>query len=290
MAKLSMKDLLEAGVHFGHQTRRSNPKMKPYIFTKRKGINIIDLQKTVELSEIAYNCAKEIASQGGKILFVGTKKQARAAIEEAATRCGMPYVNLRWLGGLLTNFTTIRASIDRLKKVEEILENPTELGLTKKELLQLQRKKEKMNELFKGIKDMIKLPEALFIIDTKKEEIAVREAIKLRIPVIGVVDTNGDPTIIDYPIPGNDDAIRAISLFVNFIADAVIEGKQQLSMKQEGAEPEEEVSEKEAEEQERKIAEEEKLTEKYAEYDVEDTDKLTGIKEIKSAEEQIANP
>jgi len=288
-----MKDLLEAGVHFGHQTKRSNPKMKPYIFTKRKGIHIIDLQKTVELSEMAYNFAKEVVSQGGKILFVGTKKQARAIIEEAATRCGMPYVNLRWLGGLLTHFTTIRASIERLKKIEEIFENPAESGLTKKELLQLQRKKEKMNELFKGIKEMIRLPQALFIIDTKKEEIAVREAIKLKIPVIGVVDTNGDPTIIDYPIPGNDDAIRAITLFVNFITDAVIEGKQQLSMEQEGTETEEETAERKAaetaDEQEKKIGEE-KITEKYAEYDVEDTDKLTGIKEIKSAEEQIANP
>ncbi len=287
-----MKDLLEAGVHFGHQTKRSNPKMKPYIFTKRKGIHIIDLQKTVELAKKAYEFAKDVASKGGKILFVGTKKQARATIEEAALKCGMPYVNLRWLGGLLTNFVTIRGSIDRLKKIEEILEKPSESGLTKKELLQLQRKREKLNELFKGIKEMIKLPDALFIIDTKKEEIAVREAIKLKIPVIGIVDTNGDPSIIDYPIPGNDDAIRAISLFANLIADAIIEGKEQIAMEKEGAESESEVAQEQQEETSDKKAEDERITEKYAEYDyddIEDPNRLAGIKEIKPIEEPVTN-
>lgn len=233
-----MKDLLETGVHFGHQVKRSNPKMKPYIFTKRKGINIIDLQKTVELSEKAYEFVKDVASRGETILFVGTKKQARPSIEEAAQRCNMPYVSYRWLGGLLTNFVTIRRSIDRLKHFESILENSKKSGLIKKEVLLLERKRNKLNEIYKGVRDMTKLPDAIFIVDTSKEETAVKEAVILGIPIVGVVDTNGDPTVIDYPIPGNDDAIRAIAIFTNFIADAVIEGRKNIELEQEGKESE----------------------------------------------------
>jgi len=238
LGKISMKDLLETGVHFGHQVKRSNPKMKPYIFTKRKGINIIDLQKTVELSEKAYEFVKDVASRGETILFVGTKKQARPSIEEAAQRCNMPYVSYRWLGGLLTNFVTIRRSIDRLKHFESILENSKKSGLIKKEVLLLERKRNKLNEIYKGVRDMTKLPDAIFIVDTSKEETAVKEAVILGIPIVGVVDTNGDPTVIDYPIPGNDDAIRAIAIFTNFIADAVIEGRKNIELEQEGKESE----------------------------------------------------
>lgn len=261
MGKITMKDLLEAGVHFGHQIRRSNPKMKPYIFTKRKGIHIIDLEKTLELANKAYDFVKDLCAKGGKILFVGTKKQAKDIIEENAKKCGMPYINLRWLGGLLTNFVTIRESIDKLKRIEKILENPEEHSLTKKEILALQRKKEKLSSIYEGIKNMHKLPDALFIIDTAKESTAVREANRLKIPIVGVVDTNGDPTLIDYPIPGNDDAIRAVTLFVNLITDAVIEGQKELSLKAEGAAPEEVAVEEEAKRKE--------IVEKYDEkYDI----------------------
>ncbi len=276
-----MKDLLEAGVHFGHQTRRWNPKMSPFIFRKRKGVHIIDLQKTVEYAKVAYEFASDLASKGGIILFVGTKKQAQGPVEEAAKKCGMPFVTVKWLGGMLTNFYTIRKSIERLKRIEKMLEEGDTATLVKKEILSLQREKEKLEKIFAGIKDMTRLPDAVFIIDTKKEEIAVNEARKLKIPIIGVVDTNGDPTIIDFPIPGNDDAIRAITLFANYIADAILEGKQKLQMVKEG----EEVTP--VEEEEKKIAEEkDRITQKYIDYDIGDQHKISGVKEIVTSEKQ----
>jgi len=226
MPVVTMKELLEAGVHFGHQTRRWNPKMKPYIFGSRNGIHIIDLQKTVQLMDVAYNFVRDTVAEGKDILFVGTKKQAQEAIQEEATRCGMFYVNHRWLGGTLTNFKTIRKSIEKLKKLERLEEGTEFQGLTKKELIKLMKKREKLRRNLGGIKDMEKLPGALFIVDPKREEIAVREARKLGIPIVAIVDTNCDPDLIDYVIPGNDDAIRAIKLFSSKIADAVLEGKQ----------------------------------------------------------------
>jgi small subunit ribosomal protein S2 len=224
-----MKQLLEAGVHFGHQTSRWNPKMKPYIFGARNGIYIIDLQRTVRLFEESYNFVAELAAQGGQLLFVGTKKQAQDAVREEAERCGMYYVNTRWLGGTLTNFQTIKQSIDRLRKCEEILADAAMAeALTKKEMLGVQRERDKLLTSLGGIKAMRKLPDALFVIDPNKEEIAVREANKLRIPVVAVIDTNCDPDVVDYKIPGNDDAIRAIRLFCAAMADAVLEGKSRL--------------------------------------------------------------
>jgi small subunit ribosomal protein S2 len=221
-----MKQLLEAGVHFGHQTSRWNPKMKPYIFGARNGIYIIDLQQTVRLFHGAYEAARDLAAQGGTIMFVGTKKQAQDIVREEAERCGMFYVNNRWLGGMLTNFQTIRHSIDRLKKLEEIMADPEMIqALTKKEMSENAREHEKLMATLAGIKNMRKLPDALWVIDTKKEEIAVAEANRLGIPVVAVVDTNCDPDLIAYRIPGNDDAIRAIKLFTAAIADAVIEGR-----------------------------------------------------------------
>jgi small subunit ribosomal protein S2 len=224
--EVSMKQLLEAGVHFGHQTSRWNPKMKRYIFGARNGIYIIDLQQTVKLFESAYAFVRELAAKGGHILMVGTKKQAQDAIREEADRCGMFYVNTRWLGGTLTNFQTIKQSIDRLKKLEETLESPVMAeALTKKELLNISRERDKLLSALGGIKNMRKLPDALFVIDPQKEEIAVKEANKLHIPVVAVVDTNCDPDLIDHKIPGNDDAIRAIRLFCAAVADAVVEGR-----------------------------------------------------------------
>jgi small subunit ribosomal protein S2 len=226
MAEVSMKQLLEAGVHFGHHTSRWNPKMKPYIFGARNGIYIIDLQQTVKLFRDAYTYIRDVVADGGTLMFVGTKKQAQDAIREEAERCGMLYVNNRWLGGMLTNFQTIKASIDRLKKVEEILEDPKMAeALTKKEMLGIRRERDKLLTAMGGIKNMKRLPDAMFVIDPKKEEIAVREANRLSIPVVAVVDTNCDPDLIDWKIPGNDDAIRAIRLFTAAIADAALEGK-----------------------------------------------------------------
>jgi small subunit ribosomal protein S2 len=226
MPEVSMKQLLEAGVHFGHQTSRWNPKMKPYIFGARNGIYIIDLQRTVKLFEQAYAFVRNLVAGGGMVLFVGTKKQAQDAIREESVRSGMFYVNNRWLGGTLTNFQTIKQSIDRLKKCEETLEDPAMAeALTKKEMLGVQRERDKLLNSLGGIKAMRKLPDTLFVIDPKKEEIAVREANKLHIPVVAVVDTNCDPDVVDYRIPGNDDAIRAIRLFCAAMADAVLEGK-----------------------------------------------------------------
>jgi len=226
MSQITMKQLLEAGVHFGHQTRRWNPKMKPYIFGARNGIYIIDLQKTVRHFKNAYTFVRDAVADGGRVLFVGTKKQAQDAILEEAQRADQYFVNSRWLGGMLTNFTTIKQSIDRLKKIEVMSQDGTYDLLTKKEVLQLEREKDKLEKSLGGIKSMAKLPDVVFVIDPKKEQIAVKEARKLGIPVVSVVDTNCDPDEIDYVIPGNDDAIRAIRLFAAKIADACLEGGQ----------------------------------------------------------------
>ena len=226
MSVITMKQLLEAGVHFGHQTRRWNPKMQRYIFGARNGIYIIDLQKTLRLFKESYRFVRELSSRGGNILFVGTKKQAQESIYEEALRCGMPYVNHRWLGGMLTNFTTIKKSIGRLKKYEIMEEEQSWGNLTKKEILNLTKEREKLGKFLDGIKDMGKLPDAIFVIDPKREEIAIKEARKLGIPILAVVDTNCDPDLIDMVIPGNDDAIRSIRLFTSKVADAIIEGQQ----------------------------------------------------------------
>ena len=226
MTEISMKQLLEAGVHFGHQTSRWNPKMKPYIFGARNGIYIIDLQQTVKMFRNCYEFVRDLIESGGTVLFVGTKKQAQDILREEADRCAMPYVQNRWLGGMLTNFQTIRKSIERLKKLEEIMADPEMVqALTKKEMSENAHEHEKLMATLGGIKNMRKLPDALFVIDTFKEEIAVAEANRLGIPVVAVVDTNCDPDKIAYRIPGNDDAIRAIKLFTAAIADAVIEGR-----------------------------------------------------------------
>lgn len=221
-----MKQLLEAGVHFGHQTRRWNPKMARFIFTERNGIYIIDLQKTVKKMDEAYNFVRDLAAEGGKILFVGTKKQAQESIKNEAERCNQFYVNERWLGGMLTNFLTIEKRVKRLKTLEKQAEDGTFDVLPKKEVTILKHEMEKLQKYLGGIKDMKKLPDALFVIDPKKEEIAVSEARKLNIPIIATVDTNCDPDLIDYPIPANDDAIRAVKLLTGKIADAVLEGNQ----------------------------------------------------------------
>nr|WP_321472437.1 30S ribosomal protein S2 [uncultured Paludibaculum sp.] len=220
-----MKELLEAGVHFGHQTKRWNPKMKEYIFGERNGIYIIDLQKTLKLFKDAMRFVGEQAAMGKTILFVGTKRQAQEAILEEATRCGMYYVNNRWLGGLLTNFVTVKQSIKRLKELEAILDEGSGERRTKKELIQMERERKNLMSNLAGIKDMDGLPDMLFVIDSNKEDIAVKEARKLGIPVVAVVDTNCDPDMVDHPIPGNDDALRAIRLFANKIADAMVEGR-----------------------------------------------------------------
>lgn len=226
MAVVSMKQLLEAGVHFGHQTRRWNPKMARFIFTERNGIYIIDLQKTVKKVEEAYAFLREVAASGAPVLFVGTKKQAQNSIKEEALRCNMFYVNERWLGGMLTNFRTIQTRIARLKELEAMFEDGTTNQYTKKEVILMRRELDKLEKNLGGIKDMKKVPGALFIIDSKKEEIAVSEARKLHIPVVATVDTNCDPDLIDYPIPANDDAIRAVKLLASKMADAVLEGRQ----------------------------------------------------------------
>ena len=224
MANITMKELLEAGVHFGHQTKRWNPKMKPYIFGARNGIYIIDLQKTVRLFKNAYNFVKESAQAGETILFVGTKKQAQDAIAEEAQRCGMYFVNHRWLGGMLTNFSTVKQSIDRVKRLDTMFNDDATDGYTKKEILKLSKDREKLEKTLGGIKGLNKVPGMIFVVDPKNEEIAVTEARKLGIPVVGIVDTNCDPDFIDYVIPDNDDAIRAIRLLTGKIADAVLEG------------------------------------------------------------------
>lgn len=226
MGAVSMKQLLEAGVHFGHQTRRWNPKMKEYIFTERNGIYIIDLQKTVKKLDEAYNFVKEISTEGKNVLFVGTKKQAQESVKEEALRAGAYYVNARWLGGMMTNFTTIRRRVARLKQLRAMEEDGTFELLPKKEVIKLNLEIEKLEKFLGGIKDMDELPGALFIIDPRKERIAVAEAKKLNIPIVAIVDTNCDPDEIDYVIPGNDDAIRAVKLIAGAMADAIIEGRE----------------------------------------------------------------
>lgn len=226
MSVVAMKQLLESGVHFGHQTRRWNPKMAPYIFTERNGIYIIDLQKTARMIDDAYSFVRDISADGGSIMFVGTKKQAHDSIAEEADRCGMPYVNQRWLGGTLTNFQTINKRIQRLLELEEMELDGSFDVLLKKEVVALRKESARLEKFLGGIKNMKVMPKALFIVDPRKERIAVLEARKLNIPIIAVVDTNCDPDLIDYIIPGNDDAIRAVKLLSSIIADAVIEGNQ----------------------------------------------------------------
>ena len=226
MSVVSMKQLLEAGVHFGHQTRRWNPKMAPYIFTERNGIYIIDLQKTVKKLEEAYMFIRQIAENGDEVLFVGTKKQAMDSVKEEAERCGMPFVNARWLGGMLTNFTTIKLRIRRLAQLKDMEDNGTFDLLPKKEVAKLKLQIEKLEKFLGGITEMKKMPAAMFIVDPRKERIAVAEAKKLGIPIVAIVDTNCDPDEVDYVIPGNDDAIRAVKLIAGAMADAVIEGRQ----------------------------------------------------------------
>ncbi|HOP39867.1 MAG TPA: 30S ribosomal protein S2 [Geobacteraceae bacterium] len=248
MSNITMKELLEAGVHFGHQTKRWNPKMKPYIFGARNGIYIIDLQKTVRLFKNSYNFIRETAQAGESILFVGTKKQAQDSIAEEAQRCNMFFVNQRWLGGMLTNFATVRQSIDRLKRLDAMFADGSIEGYTKKEILSLEKQRHKLEKSLGGIKGMNKLPGAIFVVDPKNESIAISEAKKLGIPVVAVVDTNCDPDPIDYIIPGNDDAIRAIRLLSSRIANAVIEGAQAREIElQTDAEGESEVEEAVAE-------------------------------------------
>ena len=246
MSVISMKQLLEAGVHFGHQTRRWNPKMAPYIYTERNGIYIIDLQKTVGLIDDAFDAVSDITAQGGTILFVGTKKQAQEAIRTEAERCGMYYVNERWLGGMLTNFKTIQSRVKRLKDIEKMEEDGTFEVLPKKEVIAIRKEQEKLEKNLGGIKEMRKLPDAIFVVDPKKEKICVQEAHKLGITLIGICDTNCDPEELDYVIPGNDDAIRAVKLIVSKMADAVIEANQGMEYVVEAPEAEEEEAAEEA--------------------------------------------
>ncbi len=242
MGVVSMKQLLEAGVHFGHQTRRWNPKMARYIFTERNGIYIIDLQKTVKKLDEAYMFVRDLAANGGNVLFVGTKKQAGDSVREEATRAGAYYVNARWLGGMMTNFKTIRRRIDRLAQLRKMEEDGTFDRLPKKEVSKLNLEIEKLEKFLGGIKDMRKLPAAMFIVDPRKEKIAVAEAKKLGIPIVAIVDTNCDPDEIDYVIPGNDDAIRAVKLLSATMADAIIEGRQGAESAEAAAEKEEETA------------------------------------------------
>ena len=258
---VTMKDLLESGVHFGHQKRRWNPKMKKYIFGVRKNIYIIDLQKTLRHIKYAYNVVRDAAAEGKTILFVGTKKQAVEAIKEHATRAGMPYVNHRWLGGMLTNFKTIQKSIRKLEIIEKMQETGQVNLLTKKERLILERRRAKLEKVIGGIRNMKKLPDMLFIVDIVKEKNAVNEANKLGIPVVAPVDTNCDPDLVDYPVPGNDDAIRSVNLFCKTIADAIIEGKEMA----ESAAEEAPVSEEEIQEEIKEVKEEAAAEEKSEE-------------------------
>ncbi len=254
MAVVAMKQLLEAGVHFGHQTRRWDPRMAEYIFQARNGIHIIDLQKTSKKLDEAYSYVREQAEEGKTILFVGTKKQAQDCMKEAAVKCGMFYVNQRWLGGMLTNFNTIKTRVQRLKDLEKMQEDGTFEVLPKKEVIQLKKEMEKLEKNLGGIKEMEKLPDVIFLVDPKKEATAIAEAKKLDIPVVGLVDTNCNPGDLDYPIPGNDDAIRAVKLIADVIANAVIEGNQGETFEEV---PQEDVEEKEEESIEEVVAGEE---------------------------------
>ncbi len=239
MPRVELAELINAGSHFGHLTRRWNPKMKPFIFMERNGIHIIDLKKTQELLEAACNAVANIVGEGKRILFVGTKKQAAQVIEDEAKRCGQFYVSERWLGGMLTNFSTIRKSVKRLTNIEKMESDGTYDKITKKEALVLDREKEKLQKVLSGVVDMTRLPGALYVVDIRKEEIAVREAQRLNIPVFAIVDTNCDPTDVDYPIPANDDAIKSIQTITKLIADAVAEGSQRTTAYLEGGEPSE---------------------------------------------------
>lgn len=223
--KVNINTLLEAGVHYGHQTRRWNPKMKPYIFGERGGIYILDLKQTILDADKAYSFLKDLAHKGGNILFVGTKKQAQEPVKEQAERCGMPYINQRWLGGVLTNFVTMRSRIDRMEELETMVEDGRMAALPKKEQAVLGKELAKLQKNLGGVRDMKSLPQALFVVDTKREEIAIREAQRLHIPVIGLLDTNSDPDVVDYGIPANDDAIRSVSLMCELVADAILAGK-----------------------------------------------------------------
>ncbi len=249
MSVVSMKQLLEAGVHFGHQTRRWNPKMAPYIFTERNGIYIIDLQKTIKMIDDAYDFMREVGATGKPVLFVGTKKQAQTAIKDEANRCGMYFVNERWLGGMLTNYKTISKRIERLNEIKEMEEDGTINKYAKKEILKIRNEAEKLEKFLGGIKDMKGMPGAIFVVDPKKEKIAVKEARILGIPVVGIVDTNCDPDDVDYIIPANDDAIRAVKLITSVMADAIIEAKQGESFDEGAAEEAEETAEETADEE-----------------------------------------
>jgi small subunit ribosomal protein S2 len=231
MAQVTMKEMLDAGVHFGHQTQRWNPKMKPYVYTARGGIHIIDLQKTVVRANKAADFVKEVAANGGRLIFVGTKKQAVEPIQEAAARCGQHHVTKRWLGGMLTNFETIKASIDRLRKIDVMREKNELDFFTKKERAKIEKEYLRLSDYLSGIRDMKDMPSAMFVVDMPKEHIAIAEAKRLGIPVVAIADTNSDPEIIEYPIPGNDDAIRSIKLFANLVAEAYIEGAKEYEQK-----------------------------------------------------------
>ncbi|MBL7006096.1 MAG: 30S ribosomal protein S2 [Spirochaetia bacterium] len=280
MAVVSMKNLLESGVHFGHQTKRWNPKMKRFIFSERNGIHIIDLQKTTVCIKEAYDLIREQVKSGKSILFVGTKKQAQQAIETEAKRCGMPFVNNRWLGGMLTNFSTIKKSIHRLKKIEKMEIDGTFESLTKKEIAKLNKERAKLEKNLGGIKEMKDPPGAIFIIDTRKEVIAVAEAKRLGIPVVAVVDTNCDPTDIDFPIPGNDDAIRAISLFAEIIANAVIDADNEIGFEMiETLDEPDEAAENDMDDSQ-KSAETEYSEEDYADFDPSKSKENTAVETI----------
>jgi small subunit ribosomal protein S2 len=242
VATVTMKQLLEAGVHFGHQTRRWNPKMRPYIFSERNGIHIIDLRQTLEATEKASAFARDLVADGGTILFVGTKKQAQAVVEEAAAKSGMPYVNHRWLGGMLTNFTTIRQRILYMRELEQLDESGAMNALPKKERLRLRRELEKLRAVLGGVRDLHRPPDAVFVIDVRTEKIAIVEANRLGIPIIAVVDTNCDPDLIDFVIPGNDDAIRASELMAGVVADAALEGAEMVRAKSKDADAAEDES------------------------------------------------
>ena len=276
MAVVSMKQLLECGVHFGHQTRRWNPKMKPYIFTERNGIYIIDLQKTVRGLERAYDFIREESKQGGNVLFVGTKRQAQDAIQEQAIKSGQFYITQRWLGGMLTNFDTIRSRVARMVEIQQMEQDGTINKYPKKEIVQLQKQLAKLEKYLAGIKEMKSLPDAIFVIDPRRETIAIAEAHKLGIPVVSIVDTNCDPDFIDYPIPGNDDAIRAIELIVGLMADAVIEGRQGVDAKASETIAEDSV------EEETEVADEQPVVPEALDAVIEDEDKTT----VKVLEEQ----
>ncbi len=289
MLKTSLEDLLKSGVHFGHLTRRWNPKMKPYIFMERNGIHIIDLQKTMQNLEKAYNALKEIAATGDPILFVGTKNQAKEILQSEAIRCEMPYIVERWLGGTLTNFSTIKKSIRHLENLEKMNLDGTIEKLTKKERLHIDREIEKMKKVFIGIQDMKKIPSAIFIVDIKKEEIAVKEARKLNIPIFALVDTNCDPDLIDYPIPGNDDSTKSVTIISKIVADAILEGRESIQAKaleeeEMAVKKEEKVEIQDKAEKAKKVEKVEKVSKETKAVKKEKTKEEKAVEEEKAAE------